>query len=40
MPPEYVSDTAQLENNPLTFPEVKTLIDGITVGENLLKKGR
>ena len=32
MLPEYVFDTAQLENNPLTFPEVKTLIDGITVG--------
>jgi Fic family protein len=32
MLPEYIFDTAQLENNPLTFPEVKTLIDGITVG--------
>lgn len=32
MLPEYVFDTSQLENNPLTFPEVQTLIDGITVG--------
>lgn len=32
MLPEYIFDTAQLEHNPLTFPEVKTLIDGITVG--------
>ncbi len=32
MLPEYVFDTSKLENNPLTFPEVKTLIDGITIG--------
>ena len=32
MLPEYVFDTAQLENNPITFPEVKTLMDGITIG--------
>ena len=32
MLPEYVYDTSQLENNPITFPEVKTLIDGITIG--------
>jgi len=32
MLPEYVFDTSQLENNPLTFPEVKTLLDGITIG--------
>lgn len=32
MLPEYVFDTSQLENNPITFPEVKTLIDGITIG--------
>ncbi len=32
MLPEYVFDTSQLENNPVTFPEVKTLIDGITIG--------
>ena len=27
-----VYDTVALENNPFTFPEVKTLMDGITVG--------
>ena len=27
-----VYDTVALENNPFTFPEVKTLIEGITVG--------
>lgn len=32
MLPEYVFDTSQLENNPLTFPQVKTLLDGITIG--------
>ncbi len=32
MLPEYVFDTSQLENNPITFPEVKTLMDGITIG--------
>lgn len=32
MLPEYVFDTAQLEGNPMTFPEVQTLLDGITVG--------
>lgn len=32
MLPEYIFDTSQLENNPITFPEVKTLIDGITIG--------
>ncbi|MGI6728617.1 MAG: Fic family protein [Anaerovoracaceae bacterium] len=32
MLPEYVFDASQLENNPLTFPEVKTLMDGITIG--------
>ena len=32
MLPEYIFDTAKLENNPITFPEVKTLIDGITIG--------
>lgn len=32
MLPEYVFDTSQLENNPITFPEVQTLIDGITIG--------
>ena len=28
---EIVYNTTALEGNPLTFPEVKTLIDGITV---------
>lgn len=32
MLPEYVFDTSQLENNPITFPEVQTLLDGITIG--------
>lgn len=32
MLPEYIFDTAKLENNPITFPEVKTLIDGVTIG--------
>ncbi|WP_328812485.1 Fic family protein [Paradesulfitobacterium ferrireducens] len=32
MLPEYVFDTSQMENNPLTFPEVQTLMDGITIG--------
>jgi Fic family protein len=32
MLPEYVFDTSQLENNPITFPEVKTLLDGVTIG--------
>ena len=32
MLPEYVFDTAQLEGNPMTFPEIQTLMDGITVG--------
>lgn len=30
--PEYVWDAAVLEGNPFTFPEVQTLLDGITVG--------
>ncbi len=32
MLPEYIFDTIKMENNPLTFPEVQTLMDGITVG--------
>lgn len=32
MLPEYVFDTSKLENNPITFPEVQTLMDGITIG--------
>jgi hypothetical protein len=30
--PEFVWDAAVLEGNPFTFPEVQTLMDGITVG--------
>jgi Fic family protein len=32
MLPEFVWDAGVLENNPFTYPEVKTLLDGITVG--------
>ncbi len=32
MLPEYVFDISQLENNPITFPEIQTLMDGITIG--------
>jgi len=32
MLPEFVWDAAVLEGNPFTFPEVQTLLDGITVG--------
>lgn len=30
--PEFVWDAGALEGNPITFPEVQTLLDGITVG--------
>lgn len=30
--PEFVWDAGVLEGNPFTFPEVKTLLDGVTVG--------
>jgi len=30
--PEFVWDTTALEGNPFTFPEVKTLLEGVTVG--------
>lgn len=30
--PEYVWDASMLEGNPITFVEVKTLMDGITIG--------
>lgn len=36
MLPEYIFDIAQLEGNPFTFPEVQTLLDGITVGGHKL----
>jgi Fic family protein len=29
---DFVYNTAALEGNPFTFPEIKTLLDGITVG--------
>ena len=32
MLPEFVWDASVLEGNPLTFPEVKTLLDGVTIG--------
>jgi hypothetical protein len=32
MLPEYVWDAGMLEGNPFTFPEVKTLLEGVTVG--------
>jgi Fic family protein len=32
MLPEFVWDAGVLEGNPFTFPEVKTLLDGISVG--------
>jgi Fic family protein len=30
--PEFVWDASMLEGNPFTFPEVQTLLDGVTVG--------
>lgn len=32
MLPEFVWDASRLEGNPFTFPEVQTLLDGVTVG--------
>lgn len=32
MLPEFVWDAGVLESNPFTYPEVKTLLDGVTVG--------
>jgi len=32
MLPEFVWDASVLEGNPFSFPEVKTLLDGVTVG--------
>ncbi len=34
--PEYVWNTVYLEDNPFTFPEVQTLLEGITVGGHRL----
>ena len=33
---EFVYDMGSLENNPFTFPEVQTLLDGVTVGGHKL----
>jgi Fic family protein len=30
--PQFVWEAAQLEGNPYTFPEVQTLLDGVTIG--------
>jgi hypothetical protein len=38
--PEFVRDAAALEGNPFTFPEVQTLMDGITVGGRKLSDER
>jgi prophage maintenance system killer protein len=32
MLPEFVWDASVLEGNPFTFPEVKTVLDGVTIG--------
>jgi Fic family protein len=32
MLPEFVWDAGVLEGNPFTYPEVKTLLDGVTIG--------
>lgn len=34
--PEFVWDAGVLEGNPFTYPEVKTLLDGVTVGGHKL----
>ncbi len=36
MLPQFVWDASVLEGNPFTFPEVKTLLDGVTVGGHKL----
>ena len=36
MLPDYIFNMSKLENNPYTFPEVQTLMDGITVGGHKL----
>ncbi|MFE3454430.1 hypothetical protein ACFXJ8_36455 [Nonomuraea sp. NPDC059194] len=38
--PEFVWDAAALEGNPFTYPEVQTLMDGITVGGRKLSDER
>ena len=39
MMPEYVWDAGVLEANPFTFPAVKTLLEGVTVGEPVVDRG-
>ena len=36
MLPEFIWDASMLEGNPFTFPEVMTLLDGVTVGGHKL----
>lgn len=38
--PEFVWDASMLEGNPFTFPEVQTLLDGITVGGHKISDER
>jgi Fic family protein len=38
--PEFVWDASVLEGNPFTFPEVQTLLDGVTVGGHKLSDER
>lgn len=38
--PEFVWDSAQLEGNPFTYPEVQTLLEGITVGGHKISDER
>lgn len=38
--PEYVWDASMLEGNPFTYPEVQTLMDGVTVGGHKLSDER
>jgi Fic family protein len=40
MLPSYVWDAAVLEGNPFTYPEVQTLLDGVTVGGRKLSDER
>ncbi|HXP21759.1 MAG TPA: hypothetical protein VN840_19120, partial [Streptosporangiaceae bacterium] len=40
MLPEYVWDAAVLEGNPFTYPEVQTLLEGVTVGGRRLSDER
>ncbi len=37
---EFVHDASRLEGNPFTYPEVKTLMDGVTVGGRRLDDER